>query len=136
MVNNDSNELARKLGCFYSLLIQWVRLHQMGKSIEGYMKHHGYKKVAIYGLKELALLVYEELKGSSVEVLYGIDKNPQNVCLDIDTITPDEDLPAVDAVIVTAVYYYDEIKRELSEKVSCPIISLEDIVFEMEWITD
>ncbi len=36
----------------------------------------------------------------------------------------------VDAIVVTAITFYDEIKEELSRKIDCPIISLEDILYE------
>ena len=42
----------------------------------------------------------------------------------------EEELPEVDAVIVTAVYEYDEIEKMLADRVSCPVISLEEILYE------
>lgn len=44
---------------------------------------------------------------------------------------PEDKLDVVSAVIVTAVYYFDEIKEEMEKKISCPILSLEDILYEM-----
>ena len=41
---------------------------------------------------------------------------------------PEEVLKDVDAIIVTPIFYFEEIKRKLSAKVRCPIISLEDII--------
>ena len=40
-------------------------------------------------------------------------------------------LETVDAVVVTAITFFDEIEERLSEKVDCPIISLEDILYEV-----
>ena len=37
----------------------------------------------------------------------------------------------VDAVVVTAVYFFDEVEEELEKIFDCPIISLEDIVQEV-----
>ena len=43
----------------------------------------------------------------------------------------DENMPECDCVVVTAIYFFDEIERLLAEKVSCPIVSLEDILYEV-----
>ena len=46
-------------------------------------------------------------------------------------VATEEKLEKVDAIIVTAVSFFDQIEEELSEKISCPIISLEDILYEV-----
>ena len=43
----------------------------------------------------------------------------------------DDDLEEVDAVVVTAITFFDEIEEKLSQKIDCPIISLEDILYEI-----
>jgi len=43
----------------------------------------------------------------------------------------DDSLEDVDVVIVTAITFFDEIETKLSEKLDCPIISLEDILYEV-----
>ena len=43
----------------------------------------------------------------------------------------EDDLKPVDAIVVTAITFFDEIKEKLSEKIDCPIISLEDILYEV-----
>ena len=42
-----------------------------------------------------------------------------------------EKLEKVDAIVVTAIAYFDDINDNLSSKTDCPIISLEDIIYEM-----
>ena len=46
-------------------------------------------------------------------------------------MTPDDELEPVDVIVVTAIYYFDEIEDMLSEKVDYPVISLEDILYEV-----
>ena len=48
---------------------------------------------------------------------------------DLLIIHPDEDCPKADAIVVTAVTAFIEIDEFLYEKVDCPIISLEDIIY-------
>ena len=49
---------------------------------------------------------------------------------DVDVVTPEDVLEPVDVVVVTAIYYFDEIEENLSGKIQCPIVSLEDILYE------
>lgn len=44
-------------------------------------------------------------------------------------LKPDDTLPDVDAIIVTAFFFFDEIEQELEDKIDCPIISIEDVVY-------
>ena len=39
-------------------------------------------------------------------------------------------LPRVDAVIVSETFFFEDVEPMLSEKLSCPVISLEEIVYE------
>ena len=90
-----------------------------------------FRSVAIYGMKELGERLYDELENSGIEVCYIIDKNADSIYADVDVITPDDDLKPVDVIVVTAIYYFDEIEEMLSEKVDYPVISLEDILYEV-----
>lgn len=40
-------------------------------------------------------------------------------------------LESVDAIVVTAITFYDAIKKKLSKKVCCPVISLKDVLSEV-----
>lgn len=115
----------------YMAFDQWLRLRQEGKTLVEYFEKEGYKTVAIYGMKELGERLYDELKGSDVTVEYIIDKNADQIYAEVDVITPDEELKPVDVIVVTALYYFDEIEEMLSDKVDYPIISLEDILYEI-----
>lgn len=73
----------------------------------------------------------DELRGTEVKVVYGIDKNADTIYSDIDVFSMEDDLAKVDAVVVTAITFFDEIEENLSEKLDCPILSLEDILYEI-----
>lgn len=115
----------------FLLMNQWVKVKQEGKNLSSYLEKKGYKRIAIYGMSYAGLTLYDELKGSDVKVAYGIDKNADSIYADIEVISMNESLKEVDAIIVTAISYFDEIEEELSQKINVPIISLEDIVFEV-----
>ena len=95
------------------------------------MKKHGYKKIAIYGMSYAGETLLQELKGTEIEVSYGIDKNEKGIYSDINVVSIDKIEEDVDAIVVTAITYFNEIENTLSEKVSCPILSLEDILYEI-----
>ena len=115
----------------YMAFDQWLRLRQEGKTLVEYFKQNDYKTMAIYGMKELGERLYDELEGSGVTVKYVIDKNADAICAEVDVVTPDQKLEDVDVIVVTAIYYFDEIEEMLSEKIDCPIVSLEDILYEI-----
>lgn len=72
-----------------------------------------------------------ELRESEIQVIYGIDRDLNRVHSDIDMFTMEDSLQKVDAIVVTAITFFEEIAKDLSSKVDCPIISLEDILYEV-----
>lgn len=127
----QSDEWGKKMLEFYNVLNEWLMLKQEGKSLVEYFERNQYKTIAIYGMKELGERLFDELKKSDVKVVYAIDKNADAIYADIDIVTPDNDLPKVDVIVVTAIHYFNEIEELLAEKVDYPIISLEDLIYEV-----
>lgn len=110
---------------------QWIKVKQEGKHLTSYFEKNNYKKIAVYGMSYAGETLVDELKDSSVTIAYGIDKNADSIYADIDVFSVDADLAPVDAVVVTAITFFDQIEEKLSEKLDCPIISLEDILYEI-----
>ena len=121
----------QKMTEFYRLLVEWLRIRQEGKSLVPFFTQNSYKTVAIYGMKELGERLYDELKDSEIEVKYVIDKNADTIYADVDVIEPEDTLEDVDVIVVTAIHYFDEIEEALWAKVDYPVISLEDVVYEL-----
>lgn len=119
-----------KMSEFYEILVQWVYQLEKGNYVSEYLTKHNYPVVSIYGMKELGELLYEGLIGSGVDVAYIIDRNREMIDIEVPVFLPEDNLPEVDAIIVTAVHYYDEIRKYMEERVNCPIISLESILFD------
>ncbi len=128
---NDKQQLANKHLALFLMMNQWVKVKQEGKRLSSYFERNGYGKIAIYGMSYAGETLIEELKGSNVEVAYGIDQNADTIYADVDIVTMEDHLDDVDAIVVTAITFFDEIEEKLSAKVSCPIISLEDILYEV-----
>lgn len=115
----------------YLMMNQWVKIKQENKSIADYLAENGYREIAVYGMNYVGQTLLNELAGSSVKVRYGIDKNASNIYSDIDIVLPEEKLERVDAVIVTPITFFDKIEEALSKKLDCPILSMEDILYEV-----
>lgn len=126
-----SKDTAEKYLALYLMMNQWVKVKQEGKKLSSYFEEKDYFKIAIYGMSYAGERLVEELKDSNIEVKYGIDKNADSIYSDVDMVTMDDYLEEVDVIVVTAITYFDEIEEKLSSKVQCPIISLEDILFEV-----
>lgn len=116
----------------FLMMNQWVKVKQEGKNLLTYFEKNGYKKIAIYGMSYAGETLIDELRDADITIAYGIDRNADSLYADIDIVSMDDDLDEVDAVVVTAITFFDEIEEQLSEKVECPIISLEDILYEMD----
>lgn len=116
----------------FQLLNHWLEIKGEGKSVADYFEEMGYRHIAIYGMADLANRLFEELSGSPVSIDYGIDRD---ICCSIGRIDqvyfPDDDLPETEAVIVTPYAAFEQIKSILEEKVSCPIISLEEVIWSI-----
>lgn len=126
-VKNMSN---KHLSLFL-MMNEWVKIKQNGKSLPDYFKRNNYNRIAIYGMSYAGETLLNELSGSEIEVVYGIDKNAEMIDKDFKVFAIEHPLEEVDAIVVTAITFFDEIEEELSKKIDCPIISLEDILYEI-----
>lgn len=123
--------LSQKHFSMFCTMNNWQKAKQRGLTMDNYLLKKGFSKVAIYGMHYLGESLCEELRDTKVEVLYGIDKSVTRSGCDIKIMKPDGELPEVDAIIVTSMSYFYGIKKELREKVNCPIISIDEVIEEM-----
>lgn len=124
-------KVIKKNEAILKMFNQWLIIKQEGKNIAAYMKENNFKKIAVYGMSYAGERLLDDLKGTEIEVAYGIDQNADRIFSETEVVTLEDTLQPVDAIIVTAIYYFDEIEEKLSELVDCPIISLEDVIYEM-----
>lgn len=115
----------------FLMMNQWVKVKQEGKNLAEYFEKNQYKRIAVYGMSYAGETLLDELDGTGIEVIYGIDQNAGTIYLDVDIKTMDDDLEEPDAVVVTAITFFDEIEEGLSRKLKCPVLSLEDILYEI-----
>lgn len=128
---NEKQKMSDKHLALFLMMNQWVKVKQEGKNLASYFEKKGLKKIAIYGMSYAGETLLEELKGSSVQIAYGIDQKAGAIYAGVDIVSMDDALEEVDAVVVTAITFFDEIEDLLVEKLICPVISLEDILYEV-----
>lgn len=129
--NGKIQSMSDKHLALFLMMNQWVKVKQEGKNVASYLEKKGYHKIAIYGISYAGETLIDELRGSSVEISYGIDKNADTIYSDINLVSPDDILEEVDAIVVTAITFFDEIEEKLMAKIECPILSLEDILYDI-----
>lgn len=120
-----------KFKSYYNMLNQWLILKQEGKNLAKFFADNHYKTIAIYGMGEMGNRLYDELKDTDITVKYAIDKNAASTYSELEVFELEDELEPVDAVIVTAVFAFDEIEQDLSKQIDWPIVSLEDVVYEI-----
>lgn len=126
-----AEKLSEKHLALFLMMNQWVKIKQENKELASYFEKKGFKKIAIYGMSYVGETLVDELKNSNITVLYGIDQKADSIYADVDIVFIEDELQEVDAIVVTAVTFFDEIEEKLSRKVHCPIISLDDILYEV-----
>lgn len=129
--NSKEHEMSEKHFALFLMMNQWVKVKQERKQIAEYLKNNGYKKIAIYGMSYAGETLVDELRGTDITVSYGIDKNADMIYSFIDVLNMDDELKMVDAVVVTSITVFDEIKQNIKKRMNCPVISLEDILYEL-----
>ena len=128
---DDLKELADKHLVLMQLFNQWIITKQEGKSIAEYFYKNNLRSIAVYGMGAVGERLFQELEETGIEIKYAIDQNRNGIYKNIEVISPDEEMPYADAIIVTPIFYFDEIEKMMSKKAKYKIISLEDILYDI-----
>lgn len=125
---DKGNHNQDKFRMYFSVLDKWMSIKEQKKGLDTFFLSRGYKNIVIYGLGKLGYHLIEELKNSSITVLYCLDRNADVLFVNgVEVKTMDDILPNCDVVIVTPICEYEKIKTNLEKKLACPVISLRDI---------
>lgn len=116
---------------YWKILNHWLCLKEKNIKLADYLKIHGFLKIAVYGIGMLGKHLVQELSNSDINIAYGIDLGGQLKSMIFPVYTLDADLEDVDAVIVTVCYEFENIKMMLKKKLDCEILSLEEMLEEV-----
>lgn len=112
---------------YYNVLNIWKRKNT---NIADYLRNHGYTNIAVYGIGELGITLLSDLEKHSLKINCLIDKNSKKCSF--GSVVQLEKIPSdIDCIIVTAIFAFPEIRREIKKYSDAEVISLDDIVCEM-----
>lgn len=131
----------KRLKKYYQLLNKWLKLQQNKYYLSDYFLRNKYLNVAIYGFGEIGKNLIEELKSSSITINCLLVQNKENnyekdydkfiKILCISEFLHYQKMQNIDAIIISPIYDYSNVRKMLTENnITCPIISLEDVVEE------
>lgn len=111
----------------------WLLARDKGRNIEELLKEDKIRTVAIFGLSMLGFRLWKELEESDIHVVYGIESNERITIPDLKIYRGIyDDIEKPDAVIVTAMTTYDEIKERLYEAGYKNIFCLDELLYRMQ----
>ncbi len=114
------------------ILDQWLRRNEQKRPIAGTLSRMGVHIIAIYGMGILGQHLRAALEGSDIVVKYAIDSRKQGNIKEIPVLGLDDEFPEVDVIIVSVVFEFDNIAKDLKKRTHIPVWSLEEILFEEE----
>lgn len=110
------------------VLDQWLNLSESGISLAGHISRRLGNNIAVYGYGILGKHLCRQLIAEGMHISYLVDKNIVSSPAGVRLYSPQDDLPDCPCMIVTAPYYYEEIKEAMIKKGLRNILSIEDIV--------
>jgi len=126
VVNDYKKRMERNLTNML-LFNDWLEFLYFGGKIEQYFYDHGYKRIMIYGNGYIGKRLQQALAQTDIEIIAIMDKavlpNEEGLVIGVDSEIPD-----VDCIIVTPVYYLEEIYDVIRIKINVPIISIKELL--------
>lgn len=121
----QANDKSRLLA---EMVRQWFSIKLEKKSLVTVLRKRNMYSVAIYGMGYLGRSLYQELEDSPVEIACVMDQALEEGDEILKTIRPDEELPKVDAVIVTVLGDVRDLCDLLRKKCGYRVITLKNLL--------
>lgn len=119
----------------YKLLERWTYLENKGISLAGFFRSQGIERLVIYGFSYIGERIFRKLENVGINVICGIDRRADRmVSKELPVVKLDEEisqkyLQQADAVVVTSVYGFQEIKEALEMQMKdIKVYSFEEII--------
>lgn len=115
-----------------NLLREYFKVIVNGISLADILLSKGYHSCCIYGYGRVGQCVLEDLVINKFPVLGVIDINYESFiskdALECQLLSLNDPIPQADVMIVTPIFYFDEIVSDLEYKVDYPIVPLDDFI--------
>lgn len=126
MINDYKKRMERN--CSNMMLFNnWLEFLYSGGSIEQYFHDNGYKRIMIYGNGHIGKRLVQALADSDIEVAAVMDK-AASAEENRTVIGTDSKIPDVDCIVITPIYFYDDILNMLQEKTNVPVVSMQTVI--------
>ena len=112
----------------FNILGEWLSMYERGEHIAKKLLELNIETVGIYGMGILGSHLYRQLDNTKVKVNYIIDKNDLKGIYTAKLIKPCDHMENIDAVIVTPVYQFNNIKRNILKYNDIEVISLREVL--------
>ena len=116
-----------KMKEYYNMLDRWMHMRESGKSLLTFFSENHYRRIAIYGMGKFAGHLQNELAGSTIDVVFGIDIMSEKKEFSLKTYLPDLFPQDVDAIVVTT-NDLKKVKKHLKAITDVPVHALSDIL--------
>lgn len=130
MVCKNKDRRITMFSDYFYTLDKWMKLTRKRCTLDNYLTVNNFNSIAIYGVGIMGKQLLSELEKGETRVIYAIDQNCKNRSYEFPIKTIEDNLESVDLIIVTPSYDFDQIKSTLQRKLSCPIISLYQLIEE------
>lgn len=131
-IKNTKKNVDGKDKKYCRLFDNWMTLNERGETFERFFKEREIKDIAVYGYGSIGRHFVAQLSHSDIGIKYVIDKNKDSIITgDIPCYRLSDDMPKVDAIVITPICEYSEIRNTLKRVTSAEIISMEDIIYEL-----
>lgn len=124
----DLNKNFQKAKLLNVWTLKWLEIKQKGFSIGRYLKKESIHTVAIYGMASLGYRLYDELKEENIKVKYVMDRGNKEIGEIIWCVDPEQELPEVDAVIVTVLSEEYKLINWLQTKCNYKVLGITHII--------
>lgn len=126
---NSKQRRVDKFYSYFSLLDQWLLCKERNYKFTDFFSKNNIKSVAIYGMGKIGKHLKYELEKDGIKIDYVIDE-VDSVIYDKAHYTLQDNLPLTDAVIVTPIYEFEEIRcKILNNNKNLNVISLDKIIY-------
>ena len=121
----------QRMDYLFQLSNQWIIRTTNGNKISSNLEDLNVSTIAIYGMGELGERLMEEiLINSSLKLLYGMDRNANEMKMVIPIYTLEEacNMEKPDIIVLSTYVDNESLKKEIENKMECKVIMLGDVL--------
>lgn len=131
--SEDWNWFSRyiKFQKMFYLMLDWVKIKNRGIKISEFFKKNNYLNIAIYGMGYIGECLYDELKGSGIQVKYGIDRTARDFKGELPIYRIEDELERVDMIVVTVMENTKNIIDKLKRDGEYPVMAISELLIAL-----